>query len=306
MPESVPAPASENSTNVRLKLTRLAVGALATLAPRTAERWAFDRFCTPVRPRPARPPRVPGLPAHSFTVAFTTPAGARQLRAWDWGEGPTVLLAHGWSGYAGQMTAFVPALVAAGYHVVAFDQPAHGQSGGRTTTLLELRQAVLAVGSRFSAFQPLAGVVAHSLGATATLLALDRGLRAERAVLLAPPADPLPFVQAAGHHFGLPPAGVKALSARIHGYLRADIGERDAHAVIASLDVPLLVVHDEQDRAVPFEVGRALAAASPRVEFLAPRGLGHRRLLADPTIIGQAVDFLQGRRTAPARTAAGR
>ena len=35
-----------------------------------------------------------------------------------WGEGPTVLLVHGWGGHAGQMTPLVDSVVAAGHRAV--------------------------------------------------------------------------------------------------------------------------------------------------------------------------------------------
>jgi pimeloyl-ACP methyl ester carboxylesterase len=289
-PRPTPEPLSDKSTNVRSPLWRLGMRLASAVAPAGVEQWAFERFCTPVRPRPARPPQVPGMHSHGFAVE----SRGRTLRAWDWGEGPTVLLVHGWSGHAGQMIAFVPALVAAGYHVVAFDHPAHGTSGGSRTTLLELRDAVLAVGRRFALGEPLAGIVAHSLGSPATLLALDRGLPAQRVVLLAPPTDPLPWVDAAGLRMGLPAARVEALKARITGYLRSDLGDRDAHTVAAQLSAPLLVMHDEDDRAVPFAAGKALAEACPHAELVALRGLGHRRMLADPALIERAVGFLRG------------
>ena len=141
---------------------------MSALAPAATERWALSRFATPTRNRHGGP-KAPG--GHRFTL----PGRNGDLAAWDFGDGPTVLLAHGWSGHAAQMSAFVPALVAAGYHVVCFDQPAHGHSGGRRTNMLEFRDAVLTVGRRLG---PLAGVIAHSLGATAS--AAGAGSRAAR------------------------------------------------------------------------------------------------------------------------------
>ncbi|MFP2912939.1 hypothetical protein ACLESD_49620, partial [Pyxidicoccus sp. 3LFB2] len=45
--------------------------------------------------------------------------GGERVAVWSWGEGPRVLLVHGWSGYGGQLTAFVAPLVEAGFSVVA-------------------------------------------------------------------------------------------------------------------------------------------------------------------------------------------
>jgi pimeloyl-ACP methyl ester carboxylesterase len=285
----------KNSTNVRsLKtaLPRLGLRAglqlMSALAPAATERWALSRFATPARNHHGGP-KAPG--GHRFTL----PGRNGDLAAWDFGDGPTVLLAHGWSGHAAQMSAFVPALVAAGYHVVCFDQPAHGHSGGRRTNMLEFRDAVLTVGRRLG---PLAGVIAHSLGATATLLALDRGLRADRLVLMAPPIDPIPFAWAFASHVGLPRARTEGLIKLLRDFLHADLGGRYAIEAAAATRDPLLVIHDQDDRAVPIEQGRALAEASPRAQLWPISGLGHNRMLADPAVVQTAVEFLRTGRVA--------
>jgi pimeloyl-ACP methyl ester carboxylesterase len=285
---------ARNRTNVRTSIRRAALRAFGTLTPALSERWAIARFSTPTRT--AHPgPRPAGLRGHRFTFSGRTGG----LAAWDFGQGPTVLLAHGWSGHASQMSAFVAPLVSAGYHVVCFDQPAHGLSDGARTNMLEFREALLTFSRRLG---PLAGVIAHSLGATATMLAVDRGLRADRLVLLAPPIDPFPFARAFAAHVGLPPARSDGLVRRLQGFLHADLGDRYAVEAAASADSPMLVVHDQNDRAVPFQHGHTLAAAAPHARLWPVTGLGHLRLLADPAVVAGAVEFLRSG-VAPPRAA---
>lgn len=283
---------SKNSTNVRsekrtTQLARLGLRAglqaMSAVAPAATERWALGRFATPARTRHGGPKAAGG---HRFTLRGPT----GDLAVWDYGDGPTVLVAHGWSGHAAQMSAFIPALVAAGYHVVCFDQPAHGHSAGRRTNMLEFRDAVLTVGRRLG---PLAGIVAHSLGATASLLALDRGLRADRLVLLAPPIDPVPFAWAFAQHVGLPRARTEGLVRLLRAFLHADLGNRYALEAAAATRDPLLLIHDQDDRAVPIDHGRQLAGASPHAQLWPVRGLGHNRMLADPAVVQAAVAFLR-------------
>jgi pimeloyl-ACP methyl ester carboxylesterase len=70
---------------------------------------------------------------------YRLPFEGGELAVTTWGEkGPSVLLMHGWGGARAQMTGFVEPLLAAGYRVVAYDQPAHGESDGKTTNVLEV------------------------------------------------------------------------------------------------------------------------------------------------------------------------
>jgi hypothetical protein len=43
---------------------------------------------------------------------------ARRLPVYSWGSGPTILLAHGWSGRGSQLGAFVEPLVEQGFRLV--------------------------------------------------------------------------------------------------------------------------------------------------------------------------------------------
>lgn len=273
------------STNVRFTNTVLttALGLLSELAPTLAERSAVALFRSPRRPRALRPPSVDGFVSRARTLG----EGTRALASWSWGEGPTVLLVHGWNGHAGQMARFVAPLVSRGHRVVAFDLPAHGRSSGRSVDVLDLAEAVDEVARREDA----RAIVAHSLGATATALALSRGLEIERVALLAPPAEVPHFARALASAIGLSRARTEGMLARI----RDDLGDLDAldlRRLASSMRAHALVVHDPEDREVPFEHGRAIAEAWPDARLLAPSGLGHRGGLRDPEVVARVVSFV--------------
>src|SRR5690606_9574208 len=83
----------------------------------------------------------------------------------SWGEGPAVVLVHGWGGWRGQLGAFVAPLVERGRRVVAFDAPGHGEAapgvfGPGKGTFPEMVEALAAVAEHVG---PAEGVVGHSL-----------------------------------------------------------------------------------------------------------------------------------------------
>jgi pimeloyl-ACP methyl ester carboxylesterase len=312
-----------NRTNVRFLAQRLALRALDRVAPAAAERWVVRLWSTPRRPPAPRPPEVPGLTAQAFTICLpdpqreqggaewaflgpdsgdrdprsgdtVSPAGRQTgslLRAWSWGEGPTVLLVHGWSGHSGQMAGFVSPLVAAGYRVVAFDQPAHGLSTGPRTNSLTMRDAVLAVGREVG---PLHALVGHSLGATAAVLAVTEGLDPGRLVLVAPPAEAPLFARAFSRALGLSEARAEAVIRRAEQMARVSFASIDLRRIAPRMRTPLLVIHDVEDGQVPFAHGQQIAQAWPGARLLTTRGLGHARLLRAPQVVGAAVEFVAG------------
>jgi pimeloyl-ACP methyl ester carboxylesterase len=262
-----------------------ASSALAWLTPSVVEQAAADRFAEPQRPAHPAEPYVPGIEGHRFRVFVR----GQELAVWDWGEGPTVLLVHGWNGQAAQMAGFVQPLVSAGYHVVAFDHLGHGASQGTRATILDFAEAVRAVAERV---QSVHAIIAHSLGATATVLALARGLTAERAVLLAPPAEVAPFARAFAATLGLPAPRIEGMLDRVRRELGGDLDALDLRVIGPRVRTPLLVLHDAQDRSVPFVHGKAVADAAPNARLVRMSGVGHAGLLVNRQVISKAVEFV--------------
>jgi pimeloyl-ACP methyl ester carboxylesterase len=230
---------------------------------------------------------VPELAAHRFTLD----TGRHELAVWEWGEGPTVLLVHGWGGLAADFRRLVKPLVDAGFSVVAFDGPAHGQSSGTHTTLLEHARAVEAVGRKMG---PLEAVVGHSFGGAASAVALDRGLPARRAVFLASPMTMMHFARGAAHGLGLPERSHERWFEAVEARVGVPMASVDLRALGPRQTVPLLVVHDENDAEVPPDHGQGIVAAWPGARLVRTVGLGHRRILADPGVAELVVRTVHG------------
>ena len=132
----------------------------------------------------------------------------------------------------------------------------------------------------------------HSLGATAATLALGQGLRAERAVLIAPAARDVPgYVHAFARLLGLPAARERGLVARMRRKF-GDLDRFDARKAAATLSTPALVFHDVDDAEVPFAEGESLARAWPGARLTALHGRGHNRPLKDPDVVREALAFI--------------
>lgn len=283
---------TKNRTNVRPHptaapaLLRAGVAALAALSPRAAAAAAAPIFFrTPARR--ARTAAEREVLARAEPLALGR--GADRLAAWRWGAGPVVLLAHGWGGCAGQLTPLVGPLLGAGFSVVALDAPGHGASPGRSASIPRFAEAMARAAA---AAGPLHGVVAHSMGGAAFTLAAARGLPARRAVFLGPPADAAAWYRGFVGWLGLPARAEPALLARVEALAGERLDRLNARALGPAMRVPLLVIHDRQDREVPLAAGEEVARSAADGRLLVTDGLGHRRILRDPGVAGAVVRFL--------------
>jgi pimeloyl-ACP methyl ester carboxylesterase len=278
-----------------LRFTRAAFGAVQRASPGLAARWAERLFCSP--PRRAISERMAAWLAAGRRFDLTV--GGRRIAAWSWGErGPGVLAVHGWGSRGARFVDLGGALLASGFRVVTFDAPGHGASSGRLSSGPEFAKAALAVAT---AVGPVSAVVGHSLGGFAAALAIESGLAARRAVFIAPSANPNSYSAQFASVLGVQDPVMASMQERLERRLGFRWNEMDVPRFAPAMRVPLLVIHDRDDREVRWDDGAAIAAAWPGAELVTTSGLGHHRIVSDAAVIKQVLGFL--RSAVPANSA---
>jgi pimeloyl-ACP methyl ester carboxylesterase len=263
---------------------RTGLRAAGAVAPGAAARLVQRFFFTP--------PRAPLRDSERAILAqgsrFSIEVGGQRVVGWAWGEGPVILLVHGWGGHAGQMTPFVGPAVAAGCRVLAVDLPAHGASQGRVSSLVHFAAALERVAALW---QPVQAVVAHSFGAAACTYSLFRGLETQRVVFMAPPSRFDSFWSRFRAGAGVSDAVWQRMMRSAESWLEVRFDGIAPLDLAPRMRAPLLVLHDGGDREVPFAEGAELARAWPGAAIERTEGLGHLRILRDAAAVARAVRF---------------
>lgn len=272
-----------------LRLMRAGFRHIGGCLPNLAGYWACRLwFATRRSPVPSRERQW-----RAQTRTDKIDCAGRPLARYQWGEpeAPAILLIHGWNGRGLQLAGFATPLVNAGFRVVAFDAPGHGDSPGSSTHILDYARAIQVMADTSG---PLAGAIAHSFGVPAVARALLQGLSLPRLVAIAAPADAEFLVRRFADHLDIPDAVIAAMRARIERRFGMDIFLRlSTETMLAETAIPGLIIHDRSDRDVPAAHAERLQRAWPGAQIMYTEGLGHNRILRDAGVIAAAVDFLR-------------
>jgi len=234
--------------------------------------------------RHVRPPPALSLPLADQRIDL-----GDGLVAWRWGQGPVALLVHGFEGNRAQFAAIVAALVERGFAAVALDVPAHGESAGDELTAVKF---IAAIERTLARLAPVQAVIGHSLGAAMSLYSVAHTGGANRVALISAPSSLKRELSRFAAAVGLSERGTAAFIASVEAHVGRPATDFDVRRIAGKVDLPLLLVHDQNDRQVPVLESARNAHALPGAELMVTRGLGHNRLLADPVVVRAVVDFV--------------
>lgn len=219
------------------------------------------------------------------SVEIQTPSG--KIAAWRLGEGPAVLLVHGWQDDNALWSPLIQSLTEIGIAVVALDLPGHGYSEGDICPPNIAAAAIEAVARELG---PIDAVVTHSFGGPATGFAILNGFNARRFVLIAPPRGRNRSWFRTAEADGVS----KDVIARARELYIEDVGRDRANFDMSEIAHPVetLIFHSMDDDAVDLENSEAIAQGWPKAELVVCDGLGHRMIAQDRSIIERIVSFV--------------
>jgi len=276
------------STNVRYikarqRGTHLLLTALWHLAPKTTKNILLKRFFKPSSYALTPLERECLEKGTRFSIYVHD----QEIRCWKWGRGPSILFVHGWNGRGVNFVYFFEALINSGYSVVTYDAPAHGVSDGLATNYFELSDAVRSFLDPSQGLD-IQGVIAHSIGASAVINCISKDTPSIDTVLIAPALKLKELLFNSFNQHGVPKIVYQNLVAEMEAYYGYDVHQDNPFNLAKTISSKMLIVHDTDDRTIPYMDSKTLAEKTDHVVLHTTQGLGHKRILRDKTV----VDFI--------------
>jgi pimeloyl-ACP methyl ester carboxylesterase len=244
-------------------------------------------FTTPIKHKV--PKRELEMDKNSIQKRIVIPDIDKEIVVYQYGKSDKkILLVHGWSGRGTQLVKFAEALVKEGFSIISFDAPAHGKSSGNTTIMTEFIASIIEVDKGFGPFEAAVG---HSLGGMALLNAIKKGLKINRLTIIGSGDKVKDILDDFVEKLELKSEFSLHLQQHFEKKYNEPMENYSAFSAAKIVDIPVLVIHDENDYEVPVTTSINIHEHLKNGELLITQHLGHRKILGNPFVIEKTVEF---------------
>ena len=271
------------------KLLTKTIGAslntLAYIAPEKTARIGFELFCRPIR-----------LSINPKQRAFLSSAAYEvfdhkgiSIQTYRWGNGhKKILLLHGWQSHTYRWKVYIENL-SREYSVYAIDAPGHGLSGGK---LLNVPLYSEVIEEQIKRIGELHAIITHSLGGFATFYSFYRNPRlpVSKLITLASPGEAQEFFDFYTNTLRLTKKATELVVGHFEKTFQKNPGFFSAPAFAKVLEIPGLIIHDEDDAETPFYHAERIHSAWKNSKLMKTKGYGHN--LKAPDVVNTVLHFV--------------
>jgi pimeloyl-ACP methyl ester carboxylesterase len=214
------------------------------------------------------------------------------IQTYHWkGNGPTVLLLHGWESNASRWRLFIKLLQRSDYNIVAMDGPMHGKTGGNRFSAILYAQLAEVVVKHYSANF----VVGHSVGGmTTAYLGSHFDLPSLKGLVLIASSNRWLDVADRFHSaLGLNKKVVQAFDKVFYDWYKKPQSYYNAEDFAANINLPGLIVHDSTDMVNYVEDGKSIHQNWSDSQYIETKGYGHSLQSKDTYL--KIIEFLNGK-----------
>ena len=204
------------------------------------------------------------------------------------GKGKTILLAHGWESNTSRWSYILEDLKSQGYNIVALDAPAHGRSDGKQFNAILYSEFINVVAKKF---QPDV-LIGHSVGGMSSVFYMHKYQlpSLNKMILLGAPAHFTGVFERYKSMMGFNKKISKGLDNIIIERFGQPVSYFSVANFTASIEAKGLVIHDKNDRIIPYEDGQLIANRYKNSELITTSGYGHG--LKDPSLTPKIIEFI--------------
>jgi pimeloyl-ACP methyl ester carboxylesterase len=221
---------------------------------------------------------VGALESAALLSARKAQAGADgRIPLLSWGEGPAIVLIHGWGGRGAQLAPLALHLAQAGFRAVVPDVAGHGDSPVNEARwewfIRDIAEVVAEVGSARA-------LVGHSAGALAMMASRRlRGVHAERYVCISAPHHPYPPLEAIRRRLNPGEGVLEAYRAYLARQFECSWSDLETGFAWRGAGRDLLLCYDSHDKYLRSTDAEQIRSSCPQCSLMRTEQFGHTGIL---------------------------
>ena len=260
---------------------------LEFISPILTSRIATLFFFTPIRFNTPKLEFEISNKSLSKTIKFKN----NKIKIYEWGKSKNaVLLVHGWSGRATQVAHLNEELIEAGYKVYSFDAPAHGNSNGRHTHMLEFADLIFKMKKLYPEIE---SVIGHSIGGAACIYALTQGLNAEKCIIIGSPLSTHWVLNSFCKQINVSQKVENLIKNHLEYKFQKQFDDISIDSMVTKINTKGMIIHCENDIDAPVEHAKYIHKNWKNSTLLLTQNLGHRKILKNIEVSQSIIDFLK-------------
>ena len=211
--------------------------------------------------------------------------------AWSWGEGPIVILVHGWGGCGAHMGGMATQIARKGFQAIAIDITAHGSSSGKRISFRMFSQDLAALVRSLD--QSIYAYVGHSAGGLCMMAARElEGLHAKKYVCISAPKTAYPPIKLIIKKLGVSESVIHRYKVFLANQFNCQWEDITQRAFASDSQAELLLIYDAADRFVNHTDGDQIKLFWPTATLVKTQGNKHAKQISSPEIQEKVVGFL--------------
>ena len=253
-----------------VKTIGLFINVTSFFSKRAAGKMAVYLFTTPRRGR------INEKQSDFLGTAFREEIDYKEtsIMTYRWlGNGKKVLLAHGWESNSARWQPLIEQLKKHNYSIIALDAPAHGRSGDKRFTAVQYAEFIRIVCKKFNPEI----LIGHSAGGMACAFYQKQNNTPDKEslILLGAPSE---FKDVLERYFKMMSYNnrtIEGVYSLIKERFNAEPSEFSTAKSLENISSKGLIVHDENDRVIPFSDALAINKNYKGSKLVTTNGYGH-------------------------------
>ncbi|MFT5567896.1 MAG: pimeloyl-ACP methyl ester carboxylesterase, partial [Glaciecola sp.] len=229
--------------------------------------------------------------ARSFTVNFDP----EDILGYELGDadGEVVIMVHGWDSNPGSMSKIAFALVDQGYRVIAMNLPGHAMTEMGETNLFVAKNGLKAFLAHLNLSKPIS-CVTHSFGSAMLSFSLaDLDLEINKMVFLTCANRMQDLFVDFKDFIGLGDRAFGRMCKMADNILGEPLAEMEVAKSLKKVNFgELLLVHDKNDKIIPFTKSQEIHDKHPRSILKIYENIGHYRMLWNDNVLNDTLAFI--------------